>query len=199
MGRNYHGHRHARQGTHRTRTSTLDHCFVFALGKATQALAFHSSAERAFLFFLVAGPWYIWVGVETKFLWHKGFFFTHNLGRFSTAMENHSGPWFYYLLVIAIGSAPWSAFIGMTFLNAKKELFNTEPSNNTINDRSAIRLLATWIAVVLIFSRSRAPSFPTTFSPSTLLLQFLLQEPCLLGKMKLTPTPTGCLKQEWYF
>ena len=126
-----------------------------------------------FLFFLVAGPWYIWVGVETKFLWHKGFFFTHNLGRFSTAMENHSGPWFYYLLVIAIGSAPWSAFIGMTFLNTKKELFNTEPSSNTIYDRSAIRLLATWIAVVLIFfsiSSTKLPNYILPLYPAIAIL-----------------------------
>ena len=111
--------------------------------------------------------------METKFQWHRGFFFTHNLGRFSTAMENHSGPWFYYLLVIAIGSAPWSAFIGMTFLNAKKELFNTEPSDNTINDRSAIRLLATWITVVLIFfsiSSTKLPNYILPLYPAIAIL-----------------------------
>lgn len=126
-----------------------------------------------FLFLLVSGPWYIWVGVETKFQWHKGFFFTHNLGRFSTPMENHSGPWFYYLLVIAIGSAPWSAFIGMTILNAKKELLSNELSTQATIDRSAIRLLATWIAVVLVFfsiSSTKLPNYILPLYPAIAIL-----------------------------
>lgn len=148
--------------------------FLFLLWeKQTKRLLSIHLLGALFLFFLIAGPWYIWVGVETKFQWHRGFFFTHNLGRFSTAMENHSGPWFYYLLVIAIGSAPWSAFIGMTLLNAKKELFNTELSTQANIDRSAIRLLATWIIVVLVFfsiSSTKLPNYILPLYPAIAIL-----------------------------
>jgi 4-amino-4-deoxy-L-arabinose transferase-like glycosyltransferase len=74
--------------------------------KQTSRLLSINLLGALFLFLLVSGPWYIWVGVETKFQWHRGFFFTHNLGRFSTAMENHSGPWFYYWCL------PWALLHG---------------------------------------------------------------------------------------
>ena len=52
--------------------------------------------ERPWCFCLVAAPWYVWVGVETKGEWLAGFFWKHNVERAIGAMENHSGPFFYY-------------------------------------------------------------------------------------------------------
>ena len=49
-------------------------------------------------FLVIAAPWYVWVGLETKGLWLLGFWRTHNQNRFLAAMENHGGSPFYYLL-----------------------------------------------------------------------------------------------------
>ena len=141
--------------------------------KQTSRLLSINLLGALFLFLLVSGPWYIWVGVETKFQWHRGFFFTHNLGRFSTAMENHSGPWFYYLLVLAVGAAPWSAFIGMTFLNAKKELLEIKASKDSTNERGGIRLLVIWAAVVFLFfsiSSTKLPNYILPLYPAVAIL-----------------------------
>src|SRR5204862_4702774 len=64
-------------------------------------------------FLLVAGPWYVWVAIETKATFLRGFLLTHNINRFLAPMENHGqGPWF-YLVVVALGLAPWSVFLGL--------------------------------------------------------------------------------------
>jgi hypothetical protein len=63
-------------------------------------------------FGLAALPWYALVGAETKGAFLRGFLWTHNLGRFQGTMENHSGGPFFYVLVLAVGFAPWSAFLG---------------------------------------------------------------------------------------
>ncbi|MCS7045568.1 MAG: glycosyltransferase family 39 protein [Gemmataceae bacterium] len=63
---------------------------------------------------VVALPWYIWVGVDTKAAFLRGFFLEHNAGRFSRPMENHSGGLLYYPLVLLAGTAPWSVFVGPT-------------------------------------------------------------------------------------
>lgn len=61
------------------------------------------------IFLLIALPWYIAEYQRDGFDFIAGFFFKHNLGRFSQAMETHSGPWWYYLPVILVGLLPYSA------------------------------------------------------------------------------------------
>ncbi len=72
----------------------------------------------ALMFLLVAAPWYIWVGVETKGEWLAGFFWKHNVARALGALENHSGPFYYYELVLIAGLMPWSVFLGPTIWHA---------------------------------------------------------------------------------
>ena len=85
-------------------------CTLLVAGGWKHIPWFHLPAALL-LWLLIAGPWYIWVGTETKFAWHKGFFLQHNLGRFSAPMENHSGPIWYYLPVIISGTFPFSALL----------------------------------------------------------------------------------------
>lgn len=59
----------------------------------------------------VALPWYVAVGWATGGAWLEGFLGGHNVGRFLHPMEHHSGPFFYYLIVIALGAFPWSVFL----------------------------------------------------------------------------------------
>src|SRR6266511_2360827 len=59
-------------------------------------------------FVLVTAPWYAMVGVDTKAEFLRGFFWTHNVGRFFAPMENHHGPLYYYAVVLGLGFLPWS-------------------------------------------------------------------------------------------
>jgi 4-amino-4-deoxy-L-arabinose transferase-like glycosyltransferase len=59
----------------------------------------------------IALPWYVAVGQQTDGAWLAGFLGGHNVGRFVQPMENHRGPFFYYPLVILLGTFPWSMFL----------------------------------------------------------------------------------------
>lgn len=61
---------------------------------------------------LVALPWYVWVGVDTKGEFLRKFFLDHNAGRFGGAMEGHTGSPLYYPMVLIVGMTPWSLFLG---------------------------------------------------------------------------------------
>src|SRR5262249_53735766 len=61
---------------------------------------------------LLALPWYVLVTVDTKREFLTDFLLTHNLDRALTPMEDHRGPPFYYLIVLAVGLLPWSVFLG---------------------------------------------------------------------------------------
>ena len=63
-------------------------------------------------FVLTALPWYIWVGVDTKGEFLSGFLWKHNLERGTSAMEGHRGFPGYYLVILLVGTMPWSIFLG---------------------------------------------------------------------------------------
>src|SRR5262249_13720661 len=100
----------------------------------------------------VALPWYIWVSIDTKASFLRGFILTHNVNRFLSPMENHRGPVYYYLLVLLAGFAPWSAFLGMTLWSSVREwrqVGNLPPQVK--NDLATVhRFLWCWVAVYLV-------------------------------------------------
>lgn len=57
---------------------------------------------------LVAAPWYLWVGLNTQGDFLEAFFLRENLGRATTAMENHSGGVWFYPVALLVGTFPWS-------------------------------------------------------------------------------------------
>ena len=63
----------------------------------------------ALVFLLVAGPWYGLVANETRGEWVKAFIGRENLQRFANPMDQHDGPFYYYLAALPVMFAPWSA------------------------------------------------------------------------------------------
>lgn len=63
---------------------------------------------------LVALPWYVWVAIDTQGNFLSGFLLRHNVGRFLTPLEEHSGSPFYYLGVLVVGAGPWSLLFALT-------------------------------------------------------------------------------------
>jgi 4-amino-4-deoxy-L-arabinose transferase-like glycosyltransferase len=63
------------------------------------------------LFLLIVLPWYLAITVREGPGFLLSFLLEHNLGRFQEPMEGHSGPIFYYLPVLLIGTLPWTAIL----------------------------------------------------------------------------------------
>jgi 4-amino-4-deoxy-L-arabinose transferase-like glycosyltransferase len=135
---------------------------------------------------LVALPWYIWVAVETKADFLRGFLLTHNVGRFLNPMENHGGSALYYPLVLLVGFAPWSVFLGLAgwyglwsmvrrpvkigvalwdgAAETSEELQGQESTARpTITE--AYRFLGCWIGVYLVFFSLAATKLPNYILP----------------------------------
>jgi 4-amino-4-deoxy-L-arabinose transferase-like glycosyltransferase len=124
-------------------------------------------------FLLVAAPWYAWVTVETKGAFPRGFFWTHNVDRYRSAMENHGGPMFYYVLVLVAGFMPWSAFFGLSGWYGLKALKRAREETRPGEPASACRFLWCWIAVYFAFfslSGTKLPNYILPLYPPTALL-----------------------------
>ena len=63
------------------------------------------------IFLVVALPWYIAEYIAQGELFIDGFFFKHNLSRFSSPMEAHSGSIFYFIPVLIVGMMPFTYFV----------------------------------------------------------------------------------------
>jgi 4-amino-4-deoxy-L-arabinose transferase-like glycosyltransferase len=120
---------------------------------------------------LVFAPWYGWVAAETKAEFLRGFLLTHNVARFLSPMEGHSGgpsgsaavrlasAALYYPAVLLVGLAPWSAFLGLGAwygIGRRARADGAEP---------AYRFLWCWIAVYFVFFSFAGTKLPNYILP----------------------------------
>ncbi|MBV9122954.1 MAG: glycosyltransferase family 39 protein [Planctomycetes bacterium] len=128
-------------------------------------------ALAGLVFALTALPWYGLVGAETKGDFLRGFFLIHNVARFLHPMEGHHGPIFYYCLILPLGFAPWSVFLGLTIWNSWKEF--RSPGSEAAGARAkpgtdprlALRFLWCWIVVYFLFFSAAATKLPNYILP----------------------------------
>ncbi len=92
------------------------------------------------IFIVVALPWYIAEYMAQGQAFIDGFFLKHNLSRFSSPMEHHSGNILYFIPVLLIGVMPFTYFILKSIKNFK----------NYFRDNLKAYLFI-WFAFVFIF------------------------------------------------
>ncbi|MDD4882586.1 MAG: glycosyltransferase family 39 protein, partial [Gallionellaceae bacterium] len=63
------------------------------------------------LFFAVAAPWFVAETLQEGMGFLSGFFLKHNLSRFDTPMEGHSGNYFYYVPVVLLSLLPHTGLL----------------------------------------------------------------------------------------
>jgi 4-amino-4-deoxy-L-arabinose transferase-like glycosyltransferase len=147
------------------------------------------------VFLLIAAPWYIWVGMETKGEWLSGFLGQHNFQRALAPMENHGGPFYYYLLVLVAGLVPWSVFLGPTAWYALRAI-RPQPA---LTD-SGKQFLLCWVAVWFVFFtvvRTKLPNYILPAYPAIALLTASFLDDWRRERVKLPawvmPTSLICL------
>ena len=113
-----------------------------------------------FVTLAVAMPWYVWVGIRTDGAWLRGFFLTHNVGRFLHPMEDHSGPIFYYPLVLFACFFPWALFLISALARGIKTARSTD------RDGKIVRFLLIWAAVYIGFFSLAGTKLPNYITPS---------------------------------
>jgi 4-amino-4-deoxy-L-arabinose transferase-like glycosyltransferase len=148
-------------------------------------------------FILTAIPWYVWVGIETHGEFLSGFFWKHNVERGLSAMENHQGFPGYYLVVLIVGTAPWSIFLGLAWWfgiwsaircpwticengwSKASEVGGAELAGSLTDRPAAYRLLTCWVLVYVLFFSVAVTKLPNyvlpALVPCVLLLARFLQ------------------------
>jgi 4-amino-4-deoxy-L-arabinose transferase-like glycosyltransferase len=143
-------------------------------------------------FVLVVAPWYAWVGSETRGLFLKEFFLKHNRDRFLNPLEGHRGPVYYYLAVLVVGLAPWSAFLGAAIWDAVRQGKRRGENTNEDGSGSAspARFLGCWVAVYVAFftaAGTKLPNYVLPAYPALALLTGHALDRWLRGELAVSP------------
>lgn len=72
------------------------------------------------LLLLIVLPWYTLEYLDQGMAFIEGFFFKHNIARFSTSLEGHSGSLFYYVPVVIAGIMPATGLFFTVLFNVRK-------------------------------------------------------------------------------
>ncbi|WP_200762318.1 ArnT family glycosyltransferase [Nitrosophilus alvini] len=85
--------------------------FIYLLIKKELKLFFKTvfNPIGLLIFSLIALPWYILEYMDQGMRFIEGFFLKHNISRFKTSFEGHSGSLFYYIPVVLIGLLPYTS------------------------------------------------------------------------------------------
>lgn len=111
-------------------------------GMATNPLAW-------LIFLLIGLPWYVAQYLKDGAAFLESFIGTHNIGRFSAAMEGHAGHWWFYLPVVLLLTFPFS-------LPALQPLLRF----GALARSDIGRFLICWFLFVLVFFSFAATKLP---------------------------------------
>ncbi len=109
---------------------------------------------------VVAGPWFALVGWRTHGAFLKEFFGTQNFGRFTSAMDNHSGGIWYYVPAILAGFFPWSIFGIPTTIDLARRCRGREQIQR------GAKFLACWIVAFVGFFSLASTKLPNYVLPA---------------------------------
>lgn len=98
----------------------------------------------------VALPWYVWVGLRTDWEWPRRFLLEHNLERFATPLEGHSGSVAYYPLILLAGLFPWSIASLVTVGHTIRQCWRQEQGASLSGQRLLVVWAVAWVGFFTI-------------------------------------------------
>ena len=112
----------------------------------------------------IAIPWYVLVILSNGEDYINSFFGYHNLERFTSVVNHHSAPWYFYFLVILLGFAPWSSYLPLAIAQTHFwERKNWQKSPRA----SQLSLFAFfWFTVIFIFFTIAVTKLPHYILPA---------------------------------
>lgn len=85
--------------------------FLVYVGKAREVIGEMHLFRGAMLVLALTLPWYILVTLANGEAYINSFFGYHNLERFTSVVNQHTGPWYFHFLIVLLGFAPWSIYL----------------------------------------------------------------------------------------
>ncbi len=114
---------------------------------------------------LISVPWYILELIkEGKPFWDN-FFGYHNFQRYTSVVNNHAEPFWFFLYIMILASLPFTPFLYHGILKAFKDFLRSSKESCNITDTLYTYSLC-WLTSVLIFFSLSATKLPSYWLPA---------------------------------
>ena len=119
-----------------------------------------------FLTALISLPWYlIELKVEGKPFWDS-FFGYHNFQRFTSVVNSHSEPWWFFGVILVVASIPFTPFLVLGLIRSLKESLQIR-NIEKIKAHNSLNLFASsWLIAVLVLFTFAATKLPSYWLPA---------------------------------
>ena len=131
-----------------------------------QRLLSKINPKKGFLItILISVPWYILELIkEGKPFWDN-FFGYHNFQRYTSVVNNHAEPFWFFLYVMILASLPFTPFLCHGIFTALKDFFKSSKESCNVTETLYTFSLC-WLISVLIFFSISATKLPSYWLPA---------------------------------
>ncbi len=117
--------------------------------------------------FIISSPWYlIELLIEGK-PFYESFFGYHNLQRFTSVVNSHGEPWWFFLIVLSIASLPFTPFLLISIWYNFCNIFKWSKRVIKKPDKSLFEFAFFWLISVFVFFTISATKLPSYWLPAT--------------------------------
>ncbi len=114
---------------------------------------------------LISVPWYILELLkEGKPFWDN-FFGYHNFQRYTSVVNNHAEPFWFFLYIMILASLPFTPFLYHGIFKTLKDFFKSSKENCNVNETLYTYSLC-WLTSVFIFFSLSATKLPSYWLPA---------------------------------
>jgi 4-amino-4-deoxy-L-arabinose transferase-like glycosyltransferase len=137
--------------------------FLLYMGNLRPVLAEMQPLRGGLVFLLLAVPWYVLVYLANGQDYIDSFFGYHNFERFTSVVNNHSAPWYFYFLVVLLGFAPWSVHLPAAIARLRfwrPALWRSQPRETHLG-----MFALTWVVAIFGFFTTAVTKLPSYVLP----------------------------------
>ena len=167
--------------------------FLVYVGGWRQALRELHLVKGAVLFLGITVPWHVLVIAANGRAYIDSFFGYHNFDRFTSVVNGHAAPWYFYFLVVAVGFLPWSPFLPFAMARLRLWRWQTWQSQPRSSHLGVFALI--WFGVVFGFFTAAVTKLPSYVLPLMPAAAILIG---LTWSDRLCPSPHNA-KSSWGF
>ncbi|MEH2080025.1 MAG: glycosyltransferase family 39 protein [Nostoc sp.] len=149
--------------------------FLLYVGKVREVLREMYLFVGILIIIALSVPWYALVIWRNGWNYINSFFGYHNLERFTEVVNGHSAPWYFYLIVVLLGFAPYSVYLPASIIRLR---FWQRSHWRSLERFQQFGLFAWfWFASVFAFfsiAVTKLPSYVLPLMPAAAILVALL-------------------------
>ncbi len=116
--------------------------------------------------FLISFPWYLLELLKEGRLFWDNFFGYHNFQRYTSVVNNHSEPIWFFINIMIIGSLPFTPFLFNGIFEAAKDLIKSFRDGYDSSETLFIFSFC-WLMSVFVFFSISATKLPSYWLPAT--------------------------------